>query len=60
MIPHRKRGRPRMLPDARLYRVSVRIGRRPFLKLEAMKKEKNAFLRSVIEDATKNLPDMAE
>lgn len=60
MIPHRKRGRPRMLPDARLYRISVRIGRRPFLKLEAMKKEKNAFLRSVIEDATKNLPDMAE
>jgi hypothetical protein len=60
MILPRKRGRPRMLPDARLYRISVRIGRRPFLKLEAMKKEKNAFLRSVIEDATKNLPDKVE
>jgi hypothetical protein len=43
-----------------LYRISVRIGRRPFLKLEAMKKEKNAFLRSVIENATKNLPDKVE
>jgi hypothetical protein len=60
MILPRKRGRPMMLPDARLYRISVRIGRRPFLKLEAMKKEKNSFLRSVIEDATKNLPDVAE
>jgi hypothetical protein len=59
MLP-RKRGRPKMLPDMRLYRISVRIGRRPFLKLEAMKKEKNKFLRSVIEDATKNLPDKVE
>ena len=58
MIPHRKRGRPRMLPDARLYRISVRIGRRPFLKLEAMKKEKNRFLRDLIEKGTANLPDL--
>ncbi len=55
-----KRGRPPIDKKERLYPVFVRVHYFPYLKLQAMKKERSAFLRSVIEDATKNLPDVEE
>jgi len=55
-----KRGRPPIDKKERLYAVFVRVHYFPFLKLQRMKKERSAYLRSVIEDATKNLPDVVE
>jgi len=55
-----KRGRPPYDKKERLYAVFVRVHYFPYLKLQRMKKERSAYLRSVIEDATKNLPDVVE